>query len=43
MKSYKIVIVASSHFRSIPFDNAAIAYVSMKPNKISVILDNKQC
>lgn len=34
---------SDGHFRSIPFDNAAIAYVSMKPNKISVILDNKQC
>ena len=31
------------HFRDIPFDNAAIGYVSMRPNKISVILDNKQC
>ena len=31
------------HFRDIPFDNAAIGYVSIRPNKISVILDNKQC
>ena len=31
------------HFRDIPFDNAAVGYVSIKPNKISVILDNKQC
>lgn len=31
------------HFRDIPFDNAAIGYVSIHPNKISVILDNKQC
>jgi len=31
------------NFRDIPFDNAAIGYVSIKPDKISVILDNKQC
>ncbi len=33
----------SGHFRDIPFDNAAIGYVSIKPGKTSVILDNKQC
>lgn len=31
------------HFREIPFDNAAIGYVSIKSNKTIVILDNKQC
>ena len=31
------------HFRDIPFDNAAVGYVSIKQGKTSVILDNKQC
>lgn len=31
------------HFREIPFDNAAIGYVSIKSNKTIVILDNKRC
>lgn len=31
------------HFRDIPFNNAAIGYVSIKPDRTSVILDNKQC
>lgn len=33
----------SGHFREIPFENAAIGYVSIKPGKTSVILDNKRC
>ena len=31
------------HFRDIPFDNAAIGYVSIKSNKTIIILDNKRC
>jgi broad specificity phosphatase PhoE len=31
------------HFRDIPFENAAIGYVSIKLGKTSVILDNKRC
>ena len=34
---------SANHFRDIPFDNAAIGYVSIRPNEISVILDNKRC
>ncbi len=34
---------SANHFRDIPFDNAAVGYVSIRPNKISVILDNKRC
>ena len=34
---------ADGHFRDIPFNNAAVGYVSIKPGKTSVILDNKQC
>ena len=33
----------SGHFRDIPFDNAAIGYVSIHDGKTKVILDNKQC
>ncbi len=31
------------HFRDIPFDNAAIGYVSIHDGETKVILDNKQC
>lgn len=31
------------HFRGIPLDNAAIGYVSIRDDKASVVLDNKQC
>ena len=33
----------SGHFRDIPFDNAAIGYISITSDKTSVILDNKNC
>ena len=33
----------SGNFRDIPFENAAIGYVSIKSGKTSVILDNKRC
>ena len=33
----------SGHFRDIPFDNAAVGYVSIHDGEAKVILDNKRC
>ena len=33
----------AGHFRDIPLQNASISYVTFRPGKAKVVLDNKQC